>query len=41
MNTMETAEGQGDLIRTWYQEMPKNPDEYRVMSLLCYLQRVL
>ena len=26
MNTMETAEGLGDLVRTWYQEMPKNPD---------------
>ncbi len=31
MNTMETPEVQGDLTRTWYQEKPKNPYEYRVM----------
>ncbi len=31
MNTMETSEGHSDLILTWYQEMLKNLDEYRVM----------
>ena len=31
MNTEGIPEGQGDLIRTWYQEMPRNPDEYCVM----------
>ncbi len=31
MNTMEITEGQDDLIRTWYQDMPKNPDEYSIM----------
>ena len=28
---METAEGQGDLIRTWYQEMPQDLDQYLVI----------
>ncbi len=28
MNTMDISEGQGDLIRIWYQEIPKNSDEY-------------
>ncbi len=28
---MEIPEAQGDLIRTWYQEMPTNPDDYRIM----------
>ncbi len=28
---METPEGQSDLIRTWYQVMLTNPDEYRVV----------
>ncbi len=28
---MDIPEGQGDLIRTWHQEMPKNSDEYRIM----------
>ncbi len=31
MSTMDIPEGQGDLIRTCYQEMPKNPDEYRII----------
>ncbi len=31
MNTMDIPEGQGDLIRTWYQKMPTNSDEYRMM----------
>ncbi len=31
MNTMHTQEGQGNLIRTWYHEIPKKPDEYRIM----------
>ncbi len=31
MNTMEIPEGQDDLIRTWYQELPGNPDEYLIM----------
>ncbi len=34
MNTMDILQAQGDLVRTWYQEMPKNPDEYRFM--LCF-----
>ena len=28
---MGIPEGKGDLICTWYQEMPKKPDEYRIM----------
>ncbi len=31
---MDISEAQGDLIRTWYQDTPKNPDEYRIM--LCF-----
>ncbi len=31
MNTMDITEGQGGLIRAWYQEMPPNPDQYRII----------
>ncbi len=34
MNTMETDKGQGDLIGTWYQEKPKNSDEFCIMSAM-------
>ncbi len=31
MDTMDIPEGRGVPIRTWYREMPKNPDEYLIM----------
>ncbi len=39
---MEISNGQGNLIRIWYQEVPKNPYEYRIMlRFFCYVQLVV
>ncbi len=32
MTTMNIPEGQANLIYTWYQELTKKPDEFRIMS---------